>query len=185
MKTNNMYSVSTFGKIGDTTVVSIFYQNQKLARLSTSSLDALIEDANKLFEAHNYIQACEKYYKVMEEIIKKLAELYQSSNEKISKIIEKVKNSGFWYTRLLEQAALEISKLFKEKGLDKDLPFYDAWEDALRLHRDCFHEQILTPESIEEKKKKIMIVYTRIKEILTKTDEQYLIMYDQGDNSSY
>ena len=174
--------MDTYGKIGNTTVVSIVYPSQRLGRLSTTSLDALIEDAEKLIKEANYIQACEKYYKVMEEIVKKLAELYQSSHVEIKEIIEKVKNFGFWYARLLEQATKRISKVLENKGLDKEIPLYSTWEDALRLHRDCFHEQILAPETIREKTEKIKLIYTKVKELLSKLDEQYLSMYDQDSN---
>ena len=180
MTSFEMYSVTNFGKIGDTNAVSILYPNQKLGRLSTTSLDALIEEADKLIENHNYIQACEKYYKVMEEAIKKLVEVYKDSVEEIKEIVERIESLGFWYTKLLEQAAQKISEILKKSGLDNEASFYSAWEDALRLHRDCFHEQILDSEKIREKKDKIIFVYSKIKELLTKIDEQYLTHYDQG-----
>jgi len=80
-------------------------------------------------------QACEKFYKVTEEIIKILAE------EHLLEEWRDAEKIGRWTTLLLHRAAAKLTK--KEGELIRD-----AWSNAWYLHTSGFHENQLGAEEV-------------------------------------
>ncbi len=167
--------ITDYGKIRDSTVLTIYYPIQELPRLTTQTLRKILEEADELLKRKEYIQACEKYYKVMEEVIKKLTELYKEKSRLLTNFINYVRKRGNWNTFILQRAAEELRRILNEElggGIGDKI--YEAWEAALRLHRDCFHEQILGDTVIKEKRDIITETFNLIARELEKLDIHYI-----------
>ncbi len=82
------------------------------------------------------VQACEKLYKSIEEIIKTLAVA-----EELDEVME-AKRRGKWTVALLGMAAKKLSERINEK-------IYDAWTHTYFIHVEGFHEARLKPEQIK------------------------------------
>ncbi|RLI79631.1 hypothetical protein DRP04_08980 [Archaeoglobales archaeon] len=113
-----------------------------LLRLALRELDEMLEEANRLLEEGEIIQSCEKFYKIIEEIVKILAEFY--AQQTIQKVRQRLHGrTSPWDTRLLYEAVEEIvcgSGVFSE---EEGKIFREGWRSAMSLHRDCFHDFLL------------------------------------------
>ena len=160
-----------YGKIGSSTVQTIYYPLQGLPRFTVKALEEMLREADELFRREEYIQACEKYYKVIEEIIKKFTEFFMEKSQVLRKIINSVVKNNQWNTFLLQHAAEELRNILnRELGDNVGDELYKAWEDALRLHRDCFHEQILGIPVVKIKRERIIKVFNTVKKELERLD---------------
>ena len=83
------------------------------------------------------IQASEKLYKVAEECIKALSEIFKPS------ALKEVEIRGKWETWLLGRAAAELSRELKEELV------HLAWSKAYEIHVWCFHEGKYRMEHVE------------------------------------
>lgn len=67
-----------------------------------------LEEANVYLEKSDVIQASEKMYKIVEECIKALAEVFNVPQ------LEEVKRRGRWDTWLLGMASTDLSRILEE-----------------------------------------------------------------------
>ena len=89
------------------------------------------------------IQASEKLYKTAENCIKILSQKYAQ------KELDKAKEAGQWWTKLLNRASSKIGKNLSNKIPDGDrIPNY--WDAARLIHIDGFHEGRLSPEELRK-----------------------------------
>lgn len=105
-------------------------------RFARGELDEFIAEANKLLERGErtaIAQACEKFYKVTEEIIKILAE------EHLLVEWREAEKIGRWKALLLHRAAAKLARIEGEL-------IRDAWSNAWYLHTSGFHENLLDAE---------------------------------------
>lgn len=86
-------------------------------------------------ERTSIAQACEKFYKVTEEIIKILAE------EHLLEEWKEAEKIGRWTTLLLHRAAAKLTRIEGEL-------IRDAWSNAWYLHTSVFHENLLDAEQV-------------------------------------
>ena len=136
-----------------------------LLRITSKDLEKMLSEAESLFERGEYIQACEKFYKVIEEVVKILAEFY--APQTMEEVKERInKKLSPWTTKLLYDAVEEIAN-----NLDDEQAriFRNGWRSAMDLHRDCFHDFLLTPsmivDAIENVKKIVEISKNLLKNI--------------------
>jgi len=105
-------------------------------RFTVGELDEFIDEANTLLESGertSIAQACAKYYKVTEEIIKILAAEHLLVEWRDA---EKI---GRWKALLLHRAAAKLARIEGEL-------IRDAWSNAWYLHTSGFHENLLAAE---------------------------------------
>jgi hypothetical protein len=89
------------------------------------------------------IQASEKLYKTAENCIKILSQKYAREE------LDKAKEAGQWWTKLLNRASSKIGKNLSDKIPDGDrIPNY--WDAARLIHIDGFHEGRLSPEELRK-----------------------------------
>jgi len=111
---------------------------ETVPRFGGEEITEFLDEANKLLERGertSIAQACEKCYKVTEEIIKILAEEH---------LLEEWRNAekiGRWTTPLLLRA---VRKLRRREGA----LIGEAWSDAWLLHTLGFHENQLGAEEV-------------------------------------
>lgn len=149
---------SSFG-----TVTVLLYPSG-LQRLSLEDLKKMVEEADELLKKGDYVQACEKFYKVTEEIIKTLAEIYAPNTlAKVKKRYSKKRNP--WDTGLLYEASAEISE---NLGGDLGEMVRRGWRSGFDLHRDCFHEFLMTPHDINDAISDVKTLFKLAKDIIQK-----------------
>jgi hypothetical protein len=138
-------------------------------RLTTENLEEQEKDAEEMFEKQNYIQACEKYYKISEEIVKALSRHYaQATMQEVSKRI--IKGQTPWTAYLLNEAVNEIIINTNLRDTNFENIFRDGWRAAVTLHRECFHDFELTPPDISHEVRKIKGMIKIAKEILRRLE---------------
>jgi len=148
--------VETLEKTYGTTIV--YEYPSTLLRVTSEDLRKMLDEAEELFRRGDFIQSCEKFYKLAEEIVKILAEVYAPETMKeVSKRLREKRSP--WDTKLLYDAVEEItcgSNVFSE---EEAKIFRDGWRSAMALHRDCFHDFLLSPsmrrDAIEDVKKMV------------------------------
>jgi len=84
------------------------------------------------------VQASEKLYKVVEECIKALAELYDTPEHR------EAAREGRWWAQLLGKAARRLARELNEPRIT------DAWSRAYDVHVWGFHEAKYTVEDVKE-----------------------------------
>jgi hypothetical protein len=125
---------------------TIYVYPSGLQRMSLEDLKNMIKEAEELLKNGDYVQACEKFYKVTEEIIKILAEIYAPNT--LAEVRTRIENrENPWNTALLYRASAEISE-----KIDEDMAeiVRQGWRSGLNLHRDCFHEFFMTSHDITD-----------------------------------
>ena len=113
-------------------------KEEAFPRFNGGELDEFIDEANKLLERGertSIAQACEKFYKVTEEIIKILAEEHLLVEWRDA---EKI---GRWTTPLLHRAVRNLRRIECEL-------IREAWADAWLLHTSGFHENQLGADEV-------------------------------------
>jgi len=132
------------------------------------------EEADKLLEEKlDFIQACEKYYKISEEIVKALSEMF--APETMKKVTERIKKGDTpWTTRLLNIAVDEIVVNIKWTDTEQERIFRDGWRAAVTLHRDGFHEQELTYSDILNEVRKVKNLINLAKTVLKDYEDRFL-----------
>lgn len=135
-------------------------------RLSPESIEFMEKEADELFRSLNYVQACEKYYKVMEEIVKILATCL--SVDVLKTVVERLnKGQTPWISHLLEVAVDQIvERLGLKDTKNIEDSFRNGWQAAVNLHRRCFHELELTPEGIAHEIAKVKKAIAYAKSVL-------------------
>lgn len=152
-----------YGTMGSKGVVVPHYPHQELLRLKVDDLKELWKEAEECFNRREYIQACEKYYKVAEECVKILSEWYAP------RAVDEVKKLRNWTTFLLNSAVTETVENTGWKGQPEEDIFRSGWQSAVTLHREGFHEHALDYPSIKYNKDKVWkmknLIETKLKEI--------------------
>ncbi len=113
-------------------------REETFPRFGGGEIDEFLDEANELLERGertSIAQACEKFYKVTEEIIKILAE------EHLLEEWREAEKIGRWTTPLLLRT---VRKLRRREG---EL-IGEAWADAWLLHTLGFHENQLGAEEV-------------------------------------
>ncbi len=114
------------------------FEGETLPRFGRGETNEFFNEANKLLEKGDrasIAQACEKFYKVTEEIIKILAAEHSLEAWK------RAEEQRRWTTQLLFGAAAELMEI--EGKLIRE-----AWSDAWALHTAGFHENLLGVEEV-------------------------------------
>jgi len=101
------------------------------------------------------VQASEKLYKSVEEIIKGLAKYYEFRD-----ILDRVGERGRWTTKDLDEAVIKISEKLGDW-------FRRAWETAYYLHVEGFHEARLDQSEVEVRVGDIERLVNEIKRIIS------------------
>jgi len=134
-------------------------------RLTLESLEKMEVEAEELLREREYIQACEKYYKIAEEIVKALGEYY--APETMEKVLERIDEEITpWTTRLLNKAVDEILSNIRWEDTEYEGIFRDGWGAAVALHRQGFHDFELTLRDILHKVRKVKGMIALAKDIL-------------------
>jgi len=135
-------------------------------RLSPESIESMEKEADELFKNLNYVQACEKYYRVMEELVKILAT--RLSVDVLKTVVERLNRGQTpWISHLLEVAVDQIvEKLGLKDAKNIESSFRDGWQAAVNLHRRCFHELELTPEGVAREVEKVKKAIAYAKSVL-------------------
>ncbi|WP_338598754.1 PaREP1 family protein [Sulfolobus tengchongensis] len=115
--------------------------------------EKFFEEAERFIEKNDPIQSSEKLYKVAEEIVKGLAEKFNT------KEYQEAERDGRWYAFLLQKASISLANIIGEW-------IENGWKTAYLLHVWGFHERRL---DINEVKQDIKY----IKEMLDKA-KQYI-----------
>ncbi len=113
-------------------------RGETFPRFGGKEINESLDEANKLLERverTSIPQACEKFYKVTEEIIKILAEEHLLEEWREAEKIER------WTTLLLHRAAAKLTRIEGEL-------IRDAWSNAWYLHTLGFHENLLDAEEV-------------------------------------
>jgi len=130
-------------------------------------------EADKLLEESNYIQACEKYYKVSEEIVKRLSESFAPNV--MNEVGERLRKGVTpWTTRLLNMAVDEIIENIGWKGTELESIFRNGWRASVTLHREGFHEFELTVFDILNEVRKVKDAIALAKSVLRNCEEGFL-----------
>ena len=114
------------------------FECETFPRFSREEINEFFDEAKTLLERGertSIAQACEKLYKVTEEIIKILAEEHLLDEWKEA---EKI---GRWTTPLLQRAVRKLRRCEGEL-------IGSAWSDAWLLHTSGFHENQLGAEEV-------------------------------------
>jgi len=142
-------------------------------RFSLESLEELEGEADRLLEDLNYVQACEKYYKVAEEIVKILSEKFSPEiMKKVSRRVEEGRTP--WTTLLLNRAVNEIVKNMGWKDTKLETFFRDGWRAAVTLHREGYHESELTESDIINEVRKVKDMIALTKTVLKNCEDLFL-----------
>jgi len=89
------------------------------------SLEIMEREADELLEKLNYIQACEKYYKISEEIVKRLGEYFALNV--MREVGERLRRGETpWTAYLLNRAVDEIIENIGWKGTEFERIFRDG-----------------------------------------------------------
>ncbi len=104
--------------------------------------DKYLKEAKRYIEKGDAVQAGEKLYRCGKEAIKLLAETFDIEENK------KAKEMGRWYTPLLGNAAIRLSKIV-------DSRIFAFWKTVYYLHCEGFHERHLDVENVRENLKDI------------------------------
>ncbi len=96
----------------------------------------LYEEARRLLEEGDTVQASEKLYKAAEEALKAMAEAVAAPEAR------EARSKGRWTLRLLDLAAKRLAELVGEDVLH-------GWDHAYFLHVEGFHEARLAREQVE------------------------------------
>jgi hypothetical protein len=113
-------------------------KEETFPRFGGEEINESLNEANKLLERverRSIAQACEKFYKVTEEIIKILAE------EHLLDEWREAEKIGRWTAPLLHRAAAKLTRIEGEL-------IRDAWSNAWYLHTSGFHENLLDAEEV-------------------------------------
>ncbi len=116
------------------------FEGETLPRFGRTETNDFFEEANKLLERgdrKSIAQACEKFYKVTEEIIKILAA------EHLLEAWRRAEGLRRWTTQLLFGA---VGELMRTEGK----LIQEAWLAAWALHTAGFHENLLGAEEVSE-----------------------------------
>jgi len=116
------------------------FEGETLPRFGREETNDFFDEANKLLEKGDrtsIAQACEKFYKVTEEIIKILAA------EHLLEAWRKAEEQRRWTTQLLFGAAGDLMEI--EGKLIRE-----AWSDVWALHTAGFHENLLGAEEVSK-----------------------------------
>lgn len=144
-----MALTTEYGTLRKETLLVKYYPRQGLYRLNVNDIESVWEEAEEYFKRKDYVQACEKYYKVAEECVKILSEQYAPN------VIKEVKKIGNWVTPLLYRAVSDIVKNIGWEGrLEEDI-FREGWKSAVELHIKGFHEYSLDESTIKYDKDKV------------------------------
>lgn len=111
------------------------------------------KEAKELINKGDSVQASEKLYKVAEELIKLLAELYDAPE------YEEFKKEGRWYTYKLQSTSLFLSKKLGDW-------VRRGWDTGYILHVWGFHEGKLSIDYVKEVMKDIEIMLENVREIV-------------------
>ncbi|AOL16628.1 hypothetical protein BFU36_07860 [Sulfolobus sp. A20] len=114
-----------------------------------SASDVLIEEADRLLEKGDVVQASEKYYKAAEEAIKLLVKTLN-----LKDVMEKVKEEGYWSLGVLHDAVIEIAKRLHDEEI------IDLWKSAIVILTVNLPKDILVIEA--EKVKKLVELSDKI-----------------------
>ena len=121
-------------------------------RLALESLEEMEREAEESLRKGEYVQACEKYYKISEEIVKTLSEYFAPKiMEEVSKRVKR--GSTPWISPLLNKAVYESI-------------LRDGWRAAVTLHREGFHDFELTPNDILHEVRKVRAMIGLAKKVL-------------------
>ncbi len=119
-----------------------------LLRITSKDLDDFLKEAEEFYNQGDLIQSCEKFYKIAEEIVKILAELYApNAMKKVNTRLRKHLNP--WDIKLLYEAVDEIIRRAFSDNWERKI-FINGWRSAINLHRDCFHDFLLSPTLIKD-----------------------------------
>jgi len=116
-----------------------------------------LEEAKEFIAKRDVIRASEKLYKAVEECIKALSEKFRLPQ------LDIIKERGRWDTRLLGQAATDLSKILKEERISY------AWSKAYEIHVWGFHEAKYRVEDVESAIPIIEWLVNYAKGLLTRT----------------
>ncbi len=149
-------------KIGNYGEATVLIYPSGLRRVSIDGIYEMMKKARQLLLEGDYIQACEKFYKAAEETIKILAELY--APETMKRVKERImKKENPWDIRLLYEATKEIAKNIGEPHGEI---IRRGWRSALDLHRDCFHEFLMTDQHIKDSVDDVETLFNEAKKIM-------------------
>ena len=118
-----------------TNVLNLDPHEITIARLEIA--EKFLKEAKTYLKKKDVIQASEKLYKVVEECIKSLAEIFKVSQ------LEEVRRRGKWTTWLLGMASTDLSKQLNEDRIAL------VWSRAYDIHIWGFHEAKYRIEDIE------------------------------------
>jgi len=142
-------------------------------RLTLESLKVVEEEADKLLEGLNYVQACEKYYKISEEIVKELS--WRFAPNVMKEVSERIReNASPWTAYLLNKAVDEIVENIGWKGTKLEQIFRNGWRAAATLHREGFHEFELTESDILNEVRKVKEALALAKSALKNCEDGFL-----------
>lgn len=116
------------------------FKSETFPRFGGEELNEFLDEANKFLERGertSIAQACEKFYKVTEEIIKILAEEHSLEEWR------KAEKEGRWTAKLLHTIVPKLT------GIESEL-IRDAWSNAWYLHTSGFHEKLLGAEEVHD-----------------------------------
>ena len=139
-------------------------------RLTLESLGMLENEAKELLREGNYIEACEKYYKISEEIVKALGEFLAPRTMEMVRV-RIMKGLTPWTTILLNRAVDEIIENAGWRETTLERIFRDGWSAAIRIHREGFHDFELTPAGILNEVRKIKDMISIARSILSEYED--------------
>ena len=119
-----------------------------------SLAEKYMQESKEYAEKGDAVQASEKAYKVVEEIVKALAEKFKTEE------YQEFLKEGRWYTYLLGKAS---------KTLSKKLGYWvlDGWNAGYDLHVWGFHERKYSVEDVRVSLKKVEEMLIEAKKLFT------------------
>jgi len=142
-------------------------------RLTLESLEKMEKEADELLEKLNYVQACEKYYKILEEVVKMLGVRFSPNT--MNKVGERLRKGATpWTTHLLNVAVDEIIENIGWKDTELERIFRNGWRASVTLHREVFHEFELTERDILNEVRKVKDAFALAKSALRNCEEGFL-----------
>lgn len=118
-----------------------------------------LEEAEKLIEKGDVVQASEKLYKAAEESIKAMA-LHLNLEE-----AGEARGKGRWTLGLLDKAARRLAEIV-------DARILDDWDHAFFLHVEGFHEARLSVDQVKARAGYVRELAERAKGMLEKGHER-------------
>jgi len=100
-------------------------------------VDRFLAEGRKYMDRGDPVQASEKFYKVVEECVKLLAEKENLPEH------EEFRREGRFWSRLLARSASALAAKLHRKRIE------DAWTRAFNLHIWGFHEKALEVEHVK------------------------------------